>query len=243
MSTINPRILGCVCAAISGLRAQAPAPASVAPTIKIEDAMARARQYGGQIQGANSAVLLARQDTAQARAARLPSVNAFNQFIYTEGNGTPSGVFVANDGVHIYNEQAVVHEELLAFVRRGEVNRALAAEAVARARVEVAARGLNATVIQNYYAIVSAQRKLANSQISLRESERFVDITQKQEAGGEVARADVIKAQIDLQQRQRDLREAQLAIEKAKIGLGVLIFRNFGRASPVVCVLQTRHGR
>ena len=57
------------------------------------------------------AVLQARQDTVQARAARLPSVNAFNQFIYTEGNGTPSGVFVANDGVHVYNEQAQVHQD------------------------------------------------------------------------------------------------------------------------------------
>src|SRR5881275_2379873 len=154
MRTINPRILACVCAVISGLRAQAPAAATVAPTIKIEDAIARARQYGGQIQGANSAVLLARQDTAQARAARLPSVNAFNQFIYTEGNGTPSGVFVANDGVHIYNEQAVVHEELLAFIRRGEVRQARAAEAAARARQEIAARGLTAAVVQSYYALI-----------------------------------------------------------------------------------------
>ncbi len=84
--------------------------------------------------------------------------------------------------------------------------------------------GLNATVIQDYYAIVAAQRKLANPQTSVGEAERFLDITQKQEKGGEVAHADVIKAQIDLQQRQRDLQDAQLAIEKAKIALGVLIF-------------------
>jgi outer membrane protein TolC len=214
------------------------AAAQEAPTIKLEDALARARQYGGQIQSANLAVLQAKEDTFQARAARLPSVNAFNQFIYTEGNGTPSGVFVANDGVHVYNEQAVVHEEVLSFVRHGEVNRALAAEAVARAKIEVAARGLNSTVIQNYYAIVSAQRKFANSQISVREAQRFLDITQKQEKGGEVAHADVVKAQIDLQQRQRDSKEAQLAIEKAKIALGVLIFPSFSSDFSVVDDLQ-----
>ena len=135
----------------------------------------------------------------------MPSLNAFNQFIYTEGNGTPSGVFVANDGVHVYNEQAQVHEELLALVRRGEIRRAMAAEAVARAKVEVAQRGLNATVVQDYYAILAAQRKFVNAQTSLREAEQFLDITQKQEKGGEVAHADVIKAQITLQQRQRDL--------------------------------------
>jgi outer membrane protein TolC len=204
------------------------------PVIKLEDAVARARQYGGQVQSAGFGVSQAQQDTLQARAARLPSVNAFNQFIYTEGNGTPSGVFVANDGVHIYNEQAQVHEEVLSFVRHGEVNRALAAEAVARARVEIAARGLNATVIQDYYAIVAAQRKLANGQRSVAEAERFLDITQKQERGGEVAHADVVKAQIDLEQRRRDLKEAQLAIEKSKIALGVLIFPTFSTDFQVV---------
>lgn len=228
-------MLACFCAGALTSLAQAPAPA---PTIKIEDALARARQFGGQVQSANLAVLQAKEDSAQVRAARLPSVSAFNQFIYTEANGTPSGVFVANDGVHVYNEQAVVHEEVLAFVRHGEVSRALAAEAIARAKVEVAARGLNATVIQNYYAIVSGQRRFANAQTSVREAERFVDITQKQERGGEAAHADVIKAQIDLQQRRRDLAEAQLGIEKAKIALGVLIFPNFTSDFSVVDDLQ-----
>jgi outer membrane protein TolC len=204
------------------------------PTISLQDALARARQYGGQIQTANLAVLSAREDRAQARAATLPQVSALNQFIYTQANGTPSGVFVAADGVHVYNEQAVVHQELLPLVRHGEIQRALAAEAIAKAKVDVAARGLTAIVIQDYYAIVLAERKLGNSQTSLKEAERFFDVTQKQEKGGEVAHADVIKSQIDLQQRQRDLKEAALAIEKARIALGVLIFPNFSSEFAVV---------
>ena len=196
-------------------------------TITLQDALARARQYGTQIQSANINALLAREDRAQAKAATLPSLNAFNQFIYTEANGTPSGVFVANDGVHVYNEQAQVHQELLALVRHGEVRRAMAAEAVAKAKTEVALRGLNSTVIQDYYAIVSAQRKFSNAQTSLREADQFLDISQKQEKGGEVAHADVIKAQITQQQRQRDLQDADLSIEKARIALGVLIFPDF----------------
>jgi outer membrane protein TolC len=204
------------------------------PTISLQDALARAKQYGGQIQSANLAALSAREDRAQARANTLPTVSALNQFIYTEGNGTPSGVFVANDGVHVYNEQAVVHQDLLSPIRRGEIRRAMAAEAIAKAKIEVAMRGLSATVIQDYYAIVAAQRKFGNSQISLKEAERFFDVTQKQEKGGEVAHADVIKSQIDLQQRQRDLKEAELAIEKAKIALGILIFPNFSSDFAVI---------
>jgi outer membrane protein TolC len=204
-----------------------PAFGQTPPVITLQDALAGARQYGTQIQSANLNVALAREDRVQAKAAGLPSVNAFNQFIYTEGNGTPSGVYVANDGVHVYNEQAQVHEEVLAFVRRGEVRRAMAAEAVARAKVDVAQRGLTATVVQDYYTILAAQRKLVNAQTSLREAEQFLDITQKQEKGGEVAHADVIKAQITLQQRQRDLQDGQLNIDKARIALGVLIFPDF----------------
>ena len=80
---------------------------------------------------------------------------------------------------------------------------------------------------------MAAQRKFGNSQIN-EEAERFFDVTQKQEKGGEVAHADVIKAQIDLQQRQRDVKEAELAIEKAKIALGILIFPNFSSDFAVI---------
>jgi outer membrane protein len=193
-------------------------------TINLDEALVRARKYGAQIQSANIAAALAREDRVQARAATLPSLNAFNQFIYTEGNGTPSGVFVANDGVHVYNEQAVVHQELLSLVRRGELRVAAAAEAVAKAKADVAVRGLHATVIQDYYAIASAQRRLKNSQSSLTEAQHFFEITQNQERAGEAAHADVIKAQIQVQQRQRDVQDADLAVQKARIVLGVLIF-------------------
>jgi len=211
----------CACLAIPAA-AQDPS-----PTINLQEALTRASRYAGQVQSANLAVLQAREDTVQARAARLPSVSAFNQFIYTEANGTPSGVFVANDGVHIYNEQAVVHQELLALVRNGEVSRANAAEAVARAKVEIAARGLNVTVIQDFYAVLTAQRRLATTQISVTEAQRFLEIAQQLQQGGEVARADVVRAQHELDQRQITLLEAQSAVEKAKIALGVLIFPTF----------------
>jgi outer membrane protein TolC len=219
----------CLLWAVAATLASAQTPPAPPPAIvlTLHDALTRARQYGGQIQSANFAALLAKEDTRQTRAGRLPTLNAFNQYIYTEGNGTPSGVYVANDGVHVYNEQAQVHEELLSVFRKGEIRRALASEAAASARVEIAARGLQATVIQDYYSIATAQHHFNNAQRSLTEAEQFLDITQKQEKGGEAAHADVIKAQIQLQQRQRDLQDAQVAIEKAKIALGVLIFPNF----------------
>jgi len=202
--------------------AQLPGQQSV--TITLKDALARAEEYGGQIQAANIAARLAQEDRKQAVAASLPSLTAFNQYIYTQGNGTPSGVFVANDGVHVYNEQLQAHEEMLALARRGEIRLARAAEAVQKARTDLARRGLKAVVIQNYYSIAATEEKFGSARKSLTEAEQFLDITQKQEKGGEVSHADVIKAQLQLQQRQRDFQEAQLAVDKAKTALAVLIF-------------------
>lgn len=202
-------------------------PANGPLTLDLTQALARARQYGGQIQSANLALSQAAEDRVQARAAMLPQASALSQYIHTQANGTSSGVFVSNDGVHVFNDQGLVHQDIMPVFMRAEQQRAAAAEAVARARVDIAARGVNSVVIQDYYAIADAVRKLDNAALSLTEARQFLDITQKQESGGEVAHADVVKAQIQLQQRQVDLNEAQTVLAKAKIALAVLVFPDF----------------
>ncbi len=198
--------------------------------LDLAGALERARAYSLQFIQAGIAAALAKEDRIQAKAAFFPTLNAFNQYIYTQGNGTPSGVFVANDGVHVYNEQAVVHAELLSLARRADYQRTVAAEAAARARQDIAARGVVGTVVQNYYGLISAQRRETNARRSLEEASRFLDITQKQEKGGEVAHADVVKAELQHQQRQRDLMDAETNTQKARISLGVLLFSDLRQA-------------
>jgi outer membrane protein TolC len=195
-------------------------------TITFADALQRARQNGLDLQTANIAALLAREDRIQAKAALLPQTQQVDEFIYTEPNGTPSGVFVPNDGPHIYYVYAQAHQDL-SIAKRAEYHRAQAAEALAQAKAGVAERGLFATLVQDYYALVIAQRKLANAQQGLVDARAFQDITQKQEQGGEAAHADVIKAQLQTQQRERDLSDAQLTIDKARLTLAVLLFPDF----------------
>ncbi len=189
----------------------------------LSSALTQAQSLNQQYVSALTAAGVAREARIQAKAALFPTLNAFNQYIYTQGNGTPSGVFVANDGVHIYNEQATVHAELFSITRRADYRGALAAEAAARARQEIAVRGLIATVVQSYYGLLTSQRHLTNAARSVDEARRFLDITQKQEAGGEAAHADVVKAQLQLQQRERDYRDAETNVEKARIALGVIL--------------------
>jgi outer membrane protein len=214
-------------------------PASAPLTINLEEALNRARQNSQQLQAAKINFLLAHEDRQQARAGFLPALNYQNQYIYTQGNGTPSGVFISNDGVHVYNSQAVVHQELFSPSRRAEYRQANLAEAVAQARVEIATRGLVATVVQAYYSMVVGSRRIGNSRQAAEEARHFVEITQKQEKGGEVARSDVIKAQLLLQQRQRDAQDAQLSWEKARLSLAVLLFPDFRQDFTLVDDLQS----
>lgn len=219
--------------AAQGGAAQGSAQGAQTAPLTLQNAIERARAYNQQFLAATTAVGLAKEDRVQARAALLPSVNALNQYIYTQGNGTPSGVFIANDGVHVYNEQAVVHAELFSMAHQADYRRTRAAEAVARAKADIAQRGLIATVVQNYYTVISSQRHLKNAQASLDEALRFLDISQKQENGGEVAHADVIKAQLQVEQRKRDLMDAQVNAEKARMGLGVMLFPNLDQTYSV----------
>jgi outer membrane protein TolC len=134
---------------------------------------------------------------------------------------------MANNGVHEYISQGVAHQDIYVPGRMAEYRRSAAAETVAAAKRDIATRGIVTTVFQNYYGIVVAQRHLANAQQSLDEARRFVGITEKLESGGEVAHADAVKAQLTLIQRERDIQDAQLSVEKSKISLAILIFPDF----------------
>src|SRR6185437_2965213 len=123
--------------------------------------LARAQRYEPQFLAAVGNARIAHEDTAQARAAMRPAFGLSSQYLNTQGNGVwPSGRFVTNDGVHVYREWAVVHQDLSPGTLIGTgVERTRALEAAARARAEIARRGLAVTVTKAYYALVAAQRK------------------------------------------------------------------------------------
>jgi outer membrane protein TolC len=227
---------------VAGLLVAAPAAAQpAAPAdapLTLQAVLDQARANSQQFRAAQLASNLAVEDKKQARAALLPSLNGFAQHIYTQPNGTPSGVWVPNDGPRIYAMWLNVHGDVFSLQKWSEYRSAAAAESVARAKADVAARGLVATIVQNYYGLVAAQRKLTSAQQSLREAQQFFDITQKQESGGEVAHSDVIKAQIQVAQRTREAQEAELTVLKGRLGLSVLVFPDFRDTFSVVDDLQ-----
>lgn len=229
------RILPALCLALAAAGvagAQAPTPPAL--TLTLEDALKRAHENAQQLLAADLAARIAHEDRVQTKAALLPAVTWLNGYVYTQPNGTDTGVFIANNGPHEYINMANVHADIYSPGKRADYQMAIAAEAVARARVEIARRGLDATVVQNYYGMVVAQRKVANARRSLDEVRRFLEITQKQEAGGETAHSDVVKAMIQTDQRLRDLQDAQLNLDKARVGFAVFLFPDFRQDFAVV---------
>ena len=204
-------------------------PDSQAPiVITLQDALQRARKLDTTYRSALTDAGIAHEDHVQARAALLPSVSENTEYLYTEGTGTSTPRYIANNAVHEYVSQGNAHE-MISGSQFADYSRTSAAAAAARAKAEVAARGLVATVVQIYYAEVVSKRKYANAQLAADEAKRFLDLSQKLEQGGEVAHADVIKAQLQANEANRALREAQLAMGKAHLDLAVLVFPNFNQ--------------
>ena len=196
--------------------------------LTLQDALNRARANEPQYRAALTQYGVARQQTVQARAGLLPNVNYNAEFLYTQGNGTATSRFITSNGVHEYVSQANVHQTL-SLQNAAEYRLARAQEALAKASSEIATRGLVVTVTQAYYGAVIAQRKYATAQRAAAEATHFMDISQKLEKGGEVAHSDSIKAQIQAQQQQRAMQEAQLEMDRSRLELGVLIFPNFNQ--------------
>jgi outer membrane protein TolC len=208
---------------------QGPPPSPGKPVVRLtlQDALDRARRNSVSYQAVVTESRIAHEDTKQAIDALLPSINYNNSAIYTEGTGLDNSVkFIANNAVHEYISQGNVHEalDLAGFAA---ARRAAAAAAAARFRAEIASRGLVVTVVQGYFTAAAAQSKLQVAQRAADEGDRFLKLTQDLEQGGEVAHSDVIKAELQANDRRRQLREAKLALLNARLDLSILIFQDF----------------
>jgi outer membrane protein TolC len=214
--------------------AAAPPPTGQPVAITLDEAIQRAQANEPAYVTAQARSRSAALDRSIARAGLLPNVTYYNQGLYTEPNGAHGQVgqvsntpdlpkFIANNGVREYISQAIVNETVglggLATVRRAD-----AAAAMAQAEQEVARRGLTAAVTGLFYGSLAADHKLAVAERAETEAADFTRLTSEREQARESAHADVVKAQLVEQQRQRDLEDAKLLAEKAHLELGVLLF-------------------
>jgi len=203
-------------------------PAPGAPVrLTLQDALALARKNEPTYQAVATDAGVAREARAQARDALLPTVNFNTSLLYTQPNTSQLGFkFIANNAPHEYVSQGNIHESLE--VAAWETYRGAAAQAAAaKARAEIAARGLVVAVVQNYFAAAAAEKKLESATRTAEEGEKFLKLTEELEKGGEVAHSDVIKAELQAQDRRRQLQEAKLELLNARLDLAVILFPDF----------------
>lgn len=230
--------------------------ASSIPVISLQDAIARAETNDPGYAAASADRGIARYDRGIARSSLLPVVTYHNQYLYTQPNGLTNqagqGVaaqaapkFIANNAVREYASQAIV-TETLNIAAFANLKRANAADAKAGADFETARRALVVSVATAYYTLVAEEDSVRIAQLAEDEAQSFVNLTGKLEQGREVAHADVVKANLGLQQRQRDLSDAQLAEQKARLDLGTMILPDprapyrLSDSNPAVPALSTR---
>jgi outer membrane protein TolC len=204
-------------------------------TLTLKDALERAQMNAPQLLAAISDANAAHEDLLQAQAARRPTLSGRSEYLGTQGNGhTPNGRYVTNDGVHVYRDWAIVHQDFMAAALKTGYRRAGEAEAIAKAKVEIQRRGLAATVTKAYYALLTGQRKYATAQQALDQAKQYLDISQRLESGGEVAHSDVVKSELQYAAQEQAFRESKLTMDTARLDLAVLLFRDFDQNFGVV---------
>lgn len=166
---------------------------------------------------------IAAEKIVQTRTANLPIVAANSQFLYTEGNGTPAARYIANNGVHEYIAQGDVHQSL-SVANIILYRQSIVAAALSRDQAEIAKRGLVVAVVLNYATAVAANLKYQTQQQATQAAQDFLQTTQKLQTGGEVARADVVKAQIQFDDSRVALQDAELVRENARVALALMVF-------------------
>ncbi|MGA3133736.1 MAG: TolC family protein [Terracidiphilus sp.] len=210
------------------------APAATSVVITLDEAIRRAQSSDANYAAAVAAGRSAALDRNIAYGNLLPSAVYHNQGLYTQSNGEKNqagqGVssqaapkFIANNAVREYASQLSVNETL-GLSNIAEVRKTQALAAQAAAEQEIARRGLVAAVVSLFYESLAADRKLLVAERARQEAVDFTKLTQEREQARESAHADVIKAQLEEQTRNRDLQDAQVEAEKARLELGVLLF-------------------
>jgi outer membrane protein TolC len=202
--------------------------------ITLDEAIRRAQQSDPSYAASSAESAVSALDRSIARGSLLPSAVYHNQALYTQPNGLlnqagqgaaaqPAPRFIANNAVREYASQASINDTLGVAGWAG-VRRADAASALAAAQLEVSRRGLVAAVTGMFYGSVAADHKITVAELARKEAADFTKLTGEREQARESAHADVVKAQLVEQQRQRDLEDAKVAAEKARLELGVLLF-------------------
>jgi outer membrane protein TolC len=200
---------------------------SVSATLLASQVPLPGQPSGGAQLGLDDCIRLAMEAPSTVRAARqelratnyavnvavgsfFPMTSAQGGYTYNSpSHGAQS--FIALNATREYQTFLNTTVELDTSGRlRGGLARAKADRDVARANVQIEERDLKRAVTAAYYRVLLAKHIRDTAQSSLDEAKRFEDLTRQLLAGGESARADVVKAHAQSAISAQFLEQAEL---------------------------------
>src|SRR5574341_357058 len=153
------------------------------------------------------------RDVTRARAAFKPQAEIFSGFVYTSPllDDRSTFSFVPANGIREYATFGSVTQEFDTSGRlRAELQRARASQDAARVNFEIARRDLRRAVTIAYYRLLLTRHLVVVVGEALNESLSFEKRTRLLFEGGEVARADLVKASTQVAFLQQALNAAEL---------------------------------
>ena len=152
----------------------APQASQSAPlTLTLQDALALA-QKNDPIPGGSGRSRGLRRGSSPGAGIPVSFAERKSEYLGTQGNGKlAESRFVTNDGVHVYREWAVVHQDFSPAMFAGTGRRSRRSGRSGRAsQGRSCAPGPGARRHESYYALIVAQRKYATAQQALDQAQR-----------------------------------------------------------------------
>jgi len=203
--------LGCVAVALAG------AAWAQDTSLTLSDCVQKALEARNELSIARNDLRVAQQGVVAARAGFLPQMQATGGYTYNSPSKTGgSQQFIALNSVHEYVTQFGASLPIDTSGKlRAELARARSEREAARQSVRMTERDLRRAVTASYYRLVLARRLVDVAKSTISEAQSFESRARKLNAGGEAARADVVKAQAEVAFLQQTLQGAELDAETA----------------------------
>jgi outer membrane protein TolC len=186
-------------------------------SLTLSDCVQKAQDARSELSIARNDLRVAQQGVVAARANFLPQVQATGGYTYNSPSRTGgSQQYISLNSVHEYVTQFGASLPIDTSGKlRAELARARSEREAARQSVRISERDLRKAVTGSYYRLVLARRLVDVAKSTLAEAQSFESRTRKLNAGGEAARADVVKAQAAVAFLQQTLQGAELDAETA----------------------------
>jgi outer membrane protein TolC len=179
--------------------------------LSLDDCIQKALNAPSAVAAARQNLNATRYGVNAATSAFLPKTTVENSFTYNSPHAGLSQAFLSLNATHEYQTLITSSVELDTAGRlRAGLNRARADRDSAQLDLQMAIRDLRHDVALAYFQVLLARHLLESARESLGEAQRFEQLAEKLYNGGEVAQADVVKAQAQAAFSQQQVQQAEL---------------------------------